>query len=63
MTLLDRLIGHLRRLADDLEAKEDAQQAKAIELAQQHTAVMLLRRESRERQRERDRGHLIVRGP
>jgi hypothetical protein len=58
VSLLPRVAGRIHRLADALADREDAQKAKAIELTQQRTEVMLLRREARERQRERDRGVL-----
>jgi hypothetical protein len=59
VTWLDRLTGRIRRAAVALEAAEAEQQAKAAQLS----GIMVMRHESRERQRDIAAGHLIVRGP
>jgi hypothetical protein len=56
MSLLDRL--PWRREVERMKALESERQRQM-----QLSGVMVLRREAREKQRERDEGHLIVRGP
>jgi hypothetical protein len=57
VTLLDRLLPW-RRAVERMKAIE-AERARQMQLS----GVMVMRREARDRQRERDRGHLIIRGP
>jgi len=59
---LSRLARWIDRTADHLEASEAEAQRRAVEIAQQRTAVMIARREARQRQRDFADGHLDVKG-
>jgi hypothetical protein len=63
MTRLWRRLSSQRRAEQDLRVIEAEQSRPAVEVAQQCTAVLLARREARERQRAFETGVLIVRGP
>jgi hypothetical protein len=63
VTWLDRVTGWVYRVADVLLDREDEQQRRAIELVQQRTAVLTMRHEARDRQRDIDRGILVPRRP
>lgn len=58
MSLLDRMLPW-RRSAARILAMQEAEQARQVQLS----GVLALRREARDRQRERDAGRLIVREP
>ena len=60
MSLLGRVTGRIRRVTVALEAAEIAEQQRK---AEQISGVMVMRAESRQRQRDIAAGHLIVRGP